>query len=148
MVARKHNESSWGQEDFAPDNPLKEAVVGLWYDSSVPKPNIKVIFVQMTLILFTDRSRHLYGIPQPLFNPAADVVGGGDIHSKLQRLHVPEGVVVVVIHPALLGSVICHRGVAGNGCCLHELGVRGLTFVVPLQEMNCMNHHYLAQGAR
>ena len=46
-----------------PDNPLKEAVVGLWYDASVPKPNIKVIFVQMTLIFFMGHSWHPYGIP-------------------------------------------------------------------------------------
>ena len=45
MVAHKHNESSRGQEDVAPDNPLKEAIVGLWYDASVPKPNIKVVFI-------------------------------------------------------------------------------------------------------
>ena len=46
-----------------PDKPLKEAIVGLWYNDSVPKPNIKVLFIQMTLILLTDRSRHPYGIP-------------------------------------------------------------------------------------
>ena len=63
MVAREHNESSWGQEDIVPDNPLKEAIVGLWYDASVPKPNIKVVLVQTTLIFFVDRSRHPYGIP-------------------------------------------------------------------------------------
>ena len=71
MVACEHNESSRGQEDVAPDDSLKEAIVGLWYDASVPKPNIKVIFiqttliffVQTTLIFFVDHSRHPYGIP-------------------------------------------------------------------------------------
>ena len=63
MVAHKHNESSQGQEDVVLDDPLKEATVGLWYDASVPKPNIKVVFVQMTLIFFADHSWHPYGIP-------------------------------------------------------------------------------------
>ena len=73
-----------------PDDPLKEAIVGLRYYASVPKPNIKVLFVQMTLflfvqttlILFMDCSLHPYGIPRPLLNPVADVIGGVDIHSK------------------------------------------------------------------
>ena len=63
MVARERSVSSWDQEDVMPDNPLKEAVVGLWYDALVPKPNVKVIFVQMSLILLMDCSRHPYGIP-------------------------------------------------------------------------------------
>ena len=63
MVAHKRNKSSQGQEDVMPDDPLKEAVVGLWYDASVPKPNIKVVFIQMTLIFFADRLQHPYGIP-------------------------------------------------------------------------------------
>ena len=62
MVARKRSASSPDQEDVAPDNPLKEAVVGLWYDALVPKPNIKVVFVQSTLILLTDCLWHPYGI--------------------------------------------------------------------------------------
>ena len=82
MVARERDESSRGQEDVAPDNPLKEAVVGLWYNASVPKPNVKVVFVQTTLIFFTDCSWHPYGIPQPFLDPTADVVGGVDIHSE------------------------------------------------------------------
>ena len=63
MVAHERDESSQGQEDIAPDDPLKEAVVGLWYNASVPKPNVKVVFFQTTLILFTDCSWHPYGIP-------------------------------------------------------------------------------------
>ena len=63
MVACEHSTSSQDQEDVVPDDPLKEAVVGLWYDASVPKLNVKVVFVQMTLILLTDCSRHPYGIP-------------------------------------------------------------------------------------
>ena len=63
MVARERNESSQGQEDVTPDDPLEEAIVGLWYNASVPKPNVKVVFVQMTLIFFTDCSWHPYGIP-------------------------------------------------------------------------------------
>ena len=82
MVARECDESSRGQEDIAPDDPLKEAVVGLWYNASVPKPNVKVVFVQTTLILLTDCSRHPYGIPRPFLDPTADVVGGVDIHGK------------------------------------------------------------------
>ena len=82
MVACKRSASSRDQEDVTPDNPLKEAVVGLWYDASVPKPNVKVIFVQTTLILLTDCSQHPYGIPQPLLDPAADVVRGVDIHGE------------------------------------------------------------------
>ena len=82
MVARKRSTSSWDQEDVVPDNPLKGAVVGLWYNGSVPKPNIKVVFVQTTLILLMDCSRHPYGIPRPLLDPAADVVRGVDIHGE------------------------------------------------------------------
>ena len=98
-----------------PDNPLKEAIMSLWYDASVPKPNIKVIFIQMTLIFFVDHSWHPYGIPQPFLNPAADVIRCVDIHCEAQGLHVPVGVMVVAIHPALLGGVICCQGVAGDG---------------------------------
>ena len=83
MVAHKCDESSQIQEDVAPDDPLKEAVMGLWYDATVPKPNIKVVFVQTTLILFTDCSRHPYGIPQPFLDLTANVVRGVDIHGKL-----------------------------------------------------------------
>ena len=82
MVAHERSTSSQDQEDVAPDNPLKEAVMGLWYDALVPKPNVKVVFIQTTLILLTDCSRHPYGIPQPLLDPAADVVRGVDIHSE------------------------------------------------------------------
>ena len=82
MVAREHDESSQGQEDIVPDDPLKEAIVGLWYNASVPKPNVKVIFVQTTLILLTDCSQHPYGIPRPFLDPMVDVVGGVDIHSE------------------------------------------------------------------
>ena len=114
MVACEHNKSSQGQEDFAPDDPLKEAIVGLWYDASVHKPNIKVVFVQMTLIFFTDRLWHPYGIPQPFLDPAADVVGCVDIHCKAQGLCVPAGAMVVAIHPALLGGVIHRRSVAST----------------------------------
>ena len=60
-VSHKHSKYSRGQEDITPDEPLKEAVVGLWYDDLVPKPNIKVVFVQMTLILLTDHLRHPMG---------------------------------------------------------------------------------------
>ena len=83
MVARKHSASSRDQEDVAPDNPLKEAVVGLWYNALVPKPNVKVVFVQTTLILLTDCWQHPYGIPRPFLDPTADVVGGVDIHGEL-----------------------------------------------------------------
>ena len=147
MVAHEHNKSSQGQEDFVPDNPLEEAVVGLWYDASVPKPNIKVVFIQTTLIFFTDCSWHPYGIPRPFLNPAADVVGCIDIHHKAQELHVPEGAMVAAIHPTLLRGAIHHRGAAGDGHCLHKLGVHDLAFVIPLQGMNCMNRCYLAQRA-
>ena len=83
MVARERDEYSRGQEDIVPDDPLKEAVVGLWYNASVPKPNVKVIFVQTTLILLMDCSWHPYGIPRPFLNPMVDVVGGVDIHGEL-----------------------------------------------------------------
>ena len=83
MVACEHSTSSQDQEDVMPDNPLKEAVVGLWYNASVPKPNVKVVFVQTTLILLTDCSWHPYGIPRPLLDPAVDVVRGVDIHGEL-----------------------------------------------------------------
>ena len=82
MVARERSASSQDQEDVTPDNPLKEAVVGLWYDALVPKPNVKVIFVQTTLILLTDCLQHPYGIPRPLLDPAADVIRGVDIHGE------------------------------------------------------------------
>ena len=62
MVAHECSASSRDQEDVVPDNPLKEAVMGLWYDASVPKPNVKVVFIQTTLILLTDCSWHPYGI--------------------------------------------------------------------------------------
>ena len=62
-VAHECNESSWGQEDGMPDEPPKEAIVGLWYNDLVPKPNIKVVFAQMTLVLLMDCSQHPYGIP-------------------------------------------------------------------------------------
>ena len=62
-VACEHNKSSQGQEDILPDESLKEAIMGIWYDDSVPKPNIKVVFIQTTLILLTDCSWHPYGIP-------------------------------------------------------------------------------------
>ena len=55
--------------------PLKEAIVGLWYNAFVPKPNVKVVFIQTTLILFADCSQHPYGILRPLLDPVADVVG-------------------------------------------------------------------------
>ena len=148
MVAHERSESSRGQEDVTPDDPLKEAVMGLWYNASVPKPNIKVVFVQTTLILIADCSRHPYGILRPLLNPAADVVGGVDIYGEPQRLRIPEGALVAVIHPTLFGVVICCRHIAGDGCYLHELGVRGLALVMPLQGTNCVNRCYLAQGAR
>ena len=82
MVAHERSASSRDQEDVVPDNPLKEAVVGLWYDASVPKPNVKVVYIQMTLILLTDCSQHPYGIPRPLLTPTADVVRGVNIHSE------------------------------------------------------------------
>ena len=82
-VAHECNKSSWCQEDVTPDEPLKEAVVGLWYDDLVPKPNIKVVFVQMTLILLTDCSWHPYGIPKPLPDPVADVFRSVDIHGEV-----------------------------------------------------------------
>ena len=82
MVACERDESSRGQEDITPDDPLKEAVVGLWYNASVPKPNVKVVFIQTTLILFTDCSRHPYGIPRPFLDPTADVVRGVDIDGE------------------------------------------------------------------
>ena len=82
MVARERSESSWDQEDVAPDNPLEEAIVGLWYDAPVPKPIIKVVFVQTTLILFVDCSQHPSGIPQPLLDPVVDVVGSVNIHGE------------------------------------------------------------------
>ena len=82
MVAREHDESSRGQEDIAPDYPLKEAVMGLWYNASVPKPNVKVVFIQTALILLTDCSWHPYGIPRPFLNPTVDVIGGVDIHGE------------------------------------------------------------------
>ena len=148
MVAHEHNESSWSQEDVAPDKPLEEAVVGLWYDASVPKPNIKVVFVQMTLILLVDLSWHPHGIPWPLFDPVVDVVRCVDIHGELQGLSVPEGAVVVAKHPTLLRGVIHRRHIAGNGSRLHEPGVHGLAFVIPLQGMNGVNRRYLAQRAR
>ena len=147
MVAREHNESSRGQEDIMPDNPLKEAVMGLWYNASVPKPNIKVVFVQMTLIFFTDRSRHPYGILRPFFDPVVDVDGHVGIHCEAQGLCILARTMVAAIHPALLGSVIHCWGVAGDGCRLHEPGVCEYTFVIPLQGTNGVNRHYLAQGA-
>ena len=67
MVAREHSTSSRDQEDVMPDDPLQEAVMGLWYDTSVPKPNVKVVFVQTTLVLLVDRSQHPYRIPFILF---------------------------------------------------------------------------------
>ena len=147
MVAHKCNKSSWGQEDVAPDDPLKEAIRGLWYNGTVPKPNIKVVFVQMTLIFFTDRSQHPYGIPRPFLDPAADVVGFVNIHCEVQGLCVPAGAMVAVIHSALLRGAIHHWGAAGDGRCLHKPGVRDLAFVIPLQGTNCVNHCYLAQRA-
>ena len=148
VVACKHNKPSQGQEDFTPDDPLNEAIMGLWYNASVPKPNINVVFVQMTLILFTDRSQHPYGIPRPLLDPVVDVIRRVNIHGEPQWLHVPEGAVVAEIHPALLGDAICCQGIAGDGRCLHKQGVHGLAFVIPLQRTNCVNRRYLAQGAR
>ena len=135
-VAHKCNKSSWGQEDIVPDEPLKEAVMGLWYNDLVPKPNIKVIFIQTTLILLTDCSRHPYGMLQPLPNPVADVFRGVDIHGGVWGLCVPDSVVVAAKHPTLLGGAICCRGVAGNGSYLHEPRVCGLTLVIPLQGMD------------
>jgi len=56
-IAGECCESSQGQEDIVPHEPLKEAVVGLWYDDAIPKPNIKVIHIQMTLAILTDGLR-------------------------------------------------------------------------------------------
>ena len=81
-VAYKHNKSSWGQGDIVSDKPLKETVMGLWYNDSVPKPNIKVIIIQTTLILLMVRLWHPYGIPQPLPDPVADVIRHVDIHGE------------------------------------------------------------------
>ena len=128
-----------------PDNPLKEAVMGLRYDASVPKPNIKVVLVQMTLIFFTDCSRHPYGIPRPFFDPMVDVDRRVDIHCEAQGLCVLARTMVAAIHPTLLSGAIHRRGVAGNGCHLHELGVHELAFVIPLQGTNGVNRCYLAQ---
>ena len=147
-VARKHNKSSQGQEDVLPDEPLKEAIMGLWYDDSVPKPNIKVIFIQTTLILFTGHSWHPCGILQPLPDPIVDVVRCVDIHGEAEGLHISDSATVAVKHPTLFGGVLGHQGVCGDGCCLHKPRVHDLTLVVPLQGTECVNHHYLAQRAR
>ena len=103
-----------------PDDHLKEAVVGLWYNASVPKPNIKVIFIQTTLVLLADCLWHPYGIPQPLPNPVTDVIGRVHFLGEEERLCVLDGMTMVVIHPTLLGSALGHWG------------VRGLTLIVPL----------------
>ena len=89
MVAHERNKSSQGQEDITPDDPLKEAVVGLQYNASVPKPNIKVIFVQTTLIFFADRSQHPYGILRPFFDPVAvsHIITASILHFKVHTTY-------------------------------------------------------------
>ena len=74
----------------------------------------------------------------------ADVIGRVDIHCEAQGLCVLVCAMVAAIHPTLLGGVIHHRGVAGDGRYLHEPGVCELAFVIPLQGMNGVNRCYLA----
>ena len=74
-VANKCCEPSQGQEDVMPDDPLKEAIVGLQNYDTVPKPNIKVIQVQMTLPILTDGSWSPYQVLRPLSDPISEVVG-------------------------------------------------------------------------
>ena len=115
---------------------------------SIPKPNIKVIFIQMTLILLTDHLWHPYGILRPLPDPVADVIWHVDIHREVEGLHISDGAMVAAEHPTLLRGAIGHWGIGGNGCCLYEPRVCGLTLIVPLQGMECINHCYLAQRVK
>ena len=46
-----------------PDDPLKEAIMGLWNYDAVPKPNVKVIHIQMTLPILMDGLRSPYQVP-------------------------------------------------------------------------------------
>ena len=61
-ITTECHEPSQGQEDVAPDDPLKEAVVSLWNYDVVPKPNIKDIQIQMTLPILTDGSQSPYWV--------------------------------------------------------------------------------------
>ena len=115
-----------------PDKPLKGAVVDLWYNDWVPKPNIKVVFIQTTLILLMDHLQYPYGIPRPLPNPVSDVVMSVNIHREAEGLCVPDSATVVAEHPLLLRGVISGQGIGCDGCCLHELRVHGLALVIPL----------------
>ena len=44
-IASEHCKPSWGQEDVVPHEPLEEAIMCLWYNDTVPKSDIKVIYV-------------------------------------------------------------------------------------------------------
>ena len=61
-IANECHEPSWGQEDITPDDPLKEAIMGLWNYDMVPKPNVKVIQVQMTLPTLMDGLQSPYQV--------------------------------------------------------------------------------------
>ena len=131
-----------------PDDPLKEAIVGLQYDALVPKPYIKVILIQTTLVLLTNHSQHPYGIPQPLPDPVTEVIGHVHFHGEEEGLCILDGATMVAIHPALLGGALGHQGVHGDGSRLHKPRVHDLTLVVPLQGMEHVNCRYFAQRVR
>ena len=57
-----------------PDDPLKKAIVGLWNYDTVPKPNVEVIQVQMTLPILMDGSWSPYQVLRPLSDPISEVV--------------------------------------------------------------------------
>ena len=89
-----------------PDNPLKEAIVGLWNYDMVPKPNIKVIHIQMTLPILTDGSQGPYQGLQPLSNPILEISGHLLFHMEEGGLGVPVGTLMSVDDRILFRHVV------------------------------------------
>ena len=118
--------------------------MGLWYDDMVPKPNIKVIHIQMTLAILMDGSWDPYGVPRPLSDPVSEVVGHLLFHMEEGGLGVPDGMPMLVEDCTLLRCVIGGQYSQGGIDCLHELGVHGGAFVVPLQGTTGMDGSCLA----
>ena len=122
--------------------------MGLWYNDVVPKPNIKVIHIQMTLATLTDSSQDPYGVLRPLSDPVSEVIGHLLFHMEEGGLGVPDGMPVLAEDCTLLRHAIGGRYGQGSIDCLHELGVCGGAFIIPLHGTNGMDGGCLAQWAR
>ena len=131
-----------------PDNPLKEAIMGLWNYDTVPKPNVKVIQVQMTLPILTDGSQSPYWVLRPLSDLISEVVWHLLFRMEEGSLGVPLGMPMSAEDCMLFRCVVGGQGGQGGANRIHKPRVHGLALVIPLQWMNGMDGGHLAQWAR